>query len=208
MSAGSHAPFRRHKISAFACVAAALSMLIGCESSRPIELTSLGTTRWATFKKWERKHYRLLGITLDVPNERHGEDMQQDDSGEPKIAGTKNVSFGLHAASRGLLHEASTKIAVIVTEYTPEEFAEFLRGERGCFFPIEYSEARKLQPSLYTKRNSQGISYRKDYKKPDGSVIIATALNRTGAGYGHGTEFDAEDDAAIRRILESVRFTK
>ena len=185
----------------------ALSMLIGCESSRPIELTSQGTTKWATFQKWERKHYRLLGITLDVPNERHGERVQQD-SGKLKIAGTKNVSFGLHAASRGFLPEASKKIDVIVTEYTPEEFAEFLRGERGCFFPIEYSETRKLQPSLYTKRNSQGISYRKDYKKPDGSVIIATAMNRTGAGYGHGTEFDSEDDAAIRRILESVRFTK
>ncbi len=197
----------KNTASTFACMGAALSMLIGCESSRPIELTPQGTTRWATFNKWERKHYRLLGITLDVPNERHGEDMQQD-SGKLKIAGTKNVSFGLHAASRGLLHEASTKIDVIVTEYTPEEFAEFLRGERGCFFPIEYSEARKLQPSLYTKRNSQGISYRKDYKKPDGSVIIATALNRTGAGYGHDTDFDAEDDAAIRRILESVRFTK
>jgi len=198
----------KNTASTFACVGAALSMLIGCESSRPIELTSQGTTRWATFKKWERKHYRLLGITLDVPNERHGEDMQQDDSGEPKIAGTKNVSFGLHVASRGFLHETSKKIDVIINEYTPEEFAEFLRGERGCFFSLNNAEARKFHSSLYTERDMQGINYRKDYKKPDGSVIIAGALNRTGAGYGHGTEFDAEDDAAIRRILESVRFTK
>ena len=122
--------------------------------------------------------------------------------------GTKSISFGLHTGSRGFLHEAAHKIAVIINEYTPEEFAEFLRGKRGCMFPLEYTDTPRFQPSLYSKRDVEGIQYRKDYKKPDGSVVMAIALNHTGAGYGHGTEFDAEDDAAIRRILESVRFTK
>ena len=187
----------------------ALFLLCGCESSRPIELTPQGTTQWATFKKWERKKYRLLGITVDLPKERHGEHVQKSDPKFiPKIAGTNTASFGLHVASRGLLHEASKKIDVIIDEYTPVEFEEFLRGERGCFFPIKSTDIRKLETSLYSQRDSQGIHYRKDYRRPDGSVIVASALNRTGPGYGHGTEFDAEDDAAIRRILESVRFVK
>ena len=185
-----------------ACVVSAL--LFGCGGVVPIELSSAGRTNWSNFKKFDVVAYRKLGISVELPSPRFKERVQYND--KYPYFGPNRVALAIHQIGNGRLAETSEKIVIFVELFTAQEFQEYLRRERSCAYPDEsYESKRSFVSHLVQKRDELGIHYRQDHRGLDGTVAIASALNRVDRVKQDSTDEKA-DVAAIRRILGSVKF--
>ena len=100
--------------------------------------------------------------------------------------------------------EPASKVDIFVEHYTSTEWLEALSGKRGSLSHLSY-ENLKFQPRLTKKIDPEyfRVFYRRDYKLPDGSVVIAGTTVRLSHNW---TKSEAnEDEAEIRRILSSVK---
>lgn len=123
-----------------------------------------------------------------------------------KYLGPNRVSMAIHQIGNGPLVETSEKIVIFVELFTAQEFREYLRRERDCGYPDEsYESKRSFVARFVHKQDEKGIHYRQDHRGTDGTVAIATALNRVDR-VQQDSDDEKVDVAAIRRILGSVKF--
>lgn len=186
-----------------ALLAAVLS--VGCGTIIPLELSPPGSPRWSDFNQFEVVNYRKLGIAVELPRQRFKERIQY--NVQFKFMGPNLVSMALHQIGNGPLVETSEKIVIIFEVFSEQEFREYLNKERSCLsYPEDGYESKRLFLARFVqKRDELGVHYRHDHRGPDGTVVIASALNRVDR-----VKQDADDEkvdvAAIRRILGSVKF--
>ncbi len=195
-----------------------LSLLMcGCQNSTKL------ATEYNDFSQWETVTRKKLGIVFEAPKSRYSE---SNSSAEyAKDSGCASTSFFLHWGSNGGLTEDSYGIHVVLEVLTPESWRDLEKGESsplsygGHYGPYEfkfcpnyYRGASDLP--LYANGNHPwGKPYfpqapigvrRRDIRASDGRVAVATAV---GEGWDVGRDGGGEaDEAAMRRIIESVRF--
>ncbi len=178
--------------------AIALGLLTsGCIAFRPA-----GTTDLSDLTRWEHVKYRKLGIEIEAPKDRREEEVVHIDTSDPFYAyNNTGVSFVLHQAAAGFLQEPAFGVFVCIEVLSKEEWSHILKGERGSRLGGHFDEYdHKFCPRLIQRRG-----FRKDTMSRDGRVVMASAI-RSAPYIDENSPEAKEDKAAIKRILESVRF--
>jgi hypothetical protein len=187
---------------------APLLFAAGCFSPRPgLERTQ--------FQKWERKQIPEAGLSFEVPRKsgwagpQVGGWYREDD--HPKI-----VLIDMHYRHPSSWGESWPLIRLTIYRFTARRFDAYERGLAGRMRVEEYFNAgslSKFSTDLRVERiayprfeNSEYLCFRKDYKAPNGDVILAGAEILPGLlKPSYPAAYQAEDRQAVERILNSIQ---
>lgn len=186
------------------------SMLVanGCSSPKP------GLQR-TQFERWERREIREVGISFEVPQHEKwagpsiGGWYEPDD--DPKI-----IVISMHYLHPSTLDDSLALIRFAVYRLTPEMFASYEKGQAGNRIKEDYFDAGSFlgyQSALKTERlayprfkGAEFLCFRKDYKAPNGDVILAGAeIFPALLKPPYPESQQAEDRKAVERILNSIQ---
>lgn len=160
------------------------------------QCTSGPIDKYSNLKKWEKIEFKKLGITIDVPKSAYDRSqwVSQPVSHWGQCLG---AGFSLHSFSYGgYFSEFRPVIRVYFYLFSKEMWDKYLEGPYFLGGQVPYGTTTNRFVPVYN-------GYRKDYRASDGRVLSACSQwnsYRTGEG-------GAEDKAAVKRIIESVRFT-
>jgi hypothetical protein len=109
-----------------------------------------------------------------------------------------SASFALHESRSDFLMERTYGIYIRLEVFSKDEWRNYLRGDRSVLYQGRFGEYEHKFCPFYLNR-------RKDVMASDGRVVVASANGGTW-NLGREAGGEAQDEAAIRRIIESVHF--
>ena len=162
----------------------------GCRSS-----TSPPSIHYSNLQKWETIEYHKIGVGLEAPKERYLEEVVTD---ALKWSGCMSAGFALHESTGDFLMERTYGVHIRLEVFSKDEWRNYLRGDRSLLYQGRYGAyEHKFCPRYFHGR--------KDVMASDGRVVVASS-NAHGYLLGRGDNGLAEDEVAVRRIIESVHF--
>ena len=163
----------------------------GCQS-----MTKQPKVVYSNLKDWETVVFHKLGIVFEAPIDSY--DRKQyilhDSNWVPCMIG----GFSLHEFSSDFLMERKSGINIRFYVFTKEEWENYLRSERPLSHQNRHDGFKNHFTPIYTK-------WRKDSRARDGRVLSACSSGPD-SRYKRSEIEAAEDEIAIRRIIESARF--
>lgn len=190
------------------CVLWLVLGLCGCLAPKPgLERTQ--------FEKWERKDIAEVGISFDVP-QRHGWAGPEVGGWYWKDDNPKQVVIAMHYRHPAEYDESRPLIRLSLYRLSPDQFAKYEKGETGGIVTREYynlepftkytPEMRVAKLAYPSRAGAEYLCFRKDYKAPNGDVVLAGAeiypeLLRP----PYPEEWQAEDRKAVERVLNSIK---
>jgi hypothetical protein len=163
----------------------------GCRSS-----TALPSIHYSNLQNWQSVSFEKLGVGLQAPRERYNEEVVT--ASALKWSGCMIASFTLHESRTDFLMERTYGVYIHLEVFSKEEWHNYLRGDRSLLYQGRFGEYEHKFCPRY-------LNHRKDVMASDGRVVVASA---SGGAWtlGRGADGEAQDEAAIRRIIESVYF--
>ncbi len=143
--------------------------------------------------KFESVEVNQLGVGFIAPIDR----FPGETSVKP-ILGCTSTRFRLHKMEPGPFTTYTTyKILIVIEVYTRGEWQRILNGDNLLTYGDNYGNGAKFCPNY--------LNHRRDVMSPDGRVAVTYALLSTWS-FENRTNGEAEDELAIKRIVESVHF--
>jgi hypothetical protein len=140
---------------------------------------------------------RQLGIVYEAPIDRKFAGT----SSEP-VLGRMSTSFSLHRLAPGYTSEYTTyKITIFIEVYSKSEWQRILSGDNYLYNTGNYGKYDHMFCPHY-------LHHRKDVMAPDGSVAVTSANVNIWRIDDNRVNGAAQDEAAVKRIIESVHFLK
>lgn len=180
------------------CTALALLPVLVLSSCVGLQRTPLDT--------WDRKEFKELGISLDLPSKA----LLLESLSKPfteKGKGYMSLSFYLHPVySSHAMAEPIYLVTFHLRRLTGENHALFQRGKHSLSFYWEFKDHfTEVYPSvtnyIATYYNADGYCYRKDIQCSNGDMVLITAMYCPLIDNG---ENEPSDIAVIKRIINSV----
>jgi hypothetical protein len=163
---------------------------LGCVNSETPQI------HYSDFGKWETVEMRQMGIGFEAPVDRHSEGS----SVEP-VLGRMTTSFRMHRMMPGPFTEYVTyKITIAIAVFSNSEWQRLLRGDHSLLNAGTYGSYEHKFCPYY-------LNHRKDVMSSDGRVVVTCAIVDTWS-FDNRVHGEAQDEVAIRRIIESVHFLK
>jgi hypothetical protein len=188
-------------------LAGTLLVSSGCFSPKPgLERTQ--------FDKWERKAIPEVGITFELPKKKGWAGPQVWGYGEKQGYPSKGVVM-MHYLHPEVYDESTPLIRMSIYRLSPALFAAYEQGAAGDKIVNEYfklgslskfaTEMRMERLAYPRFKDAEFLCFRKDYKAPNGDVILAGAEIFPALLKPPYTESQqAEDRKAVERILNSI----
>jgi hypothetical protein len=161
----------------------------GCQSS-----TTLAHVHYSNLQNWELVNYPKMRLSLEAPKDRLNEEIHTEAA--IKSSGRMMASFNLHVMNTGFLVERRYGISILLEVFSKQEWQKYLQGDRSLTYVKNYGKYKAKFQSKY-------LNHRKDIMASDGTVCVASANYRP---VGRDADGILQDEAAIRRIIKSVRF--
>lgn len=157
-----------------------------------------------SLEKWETVKFPTLGIEMEAPVDRELQELNDNESYKTK-AECVSLHFEIHPVYTGTISDTPHLIVVYLTVINKDNYESFVKNKHYQSQNDMFQDKTfNSEITEYPFPSTSSINFRKDVKSKNGDVALCSITYRD--KQPDNQQYRDEDIAAIKRILNSIKF--